>query len=271
MEYRIALALWTAGSLLLSAVGTGLAWRAEQRPHGQAGRLYTGLTGNPFGRALLFLLRFTYYLGLPYVALLRHTLSPVAIGLLGTQTSELPWWMLGWSLADWSGAWGWAIGLGLLAAGTLALGWRNARRALEGELPAGGLLPMPSLFVTARESLYAEIHWAFYRAAPLLFIADLYWATLVGATLVIVEWALDPFWRAGLANGSRREMLLTQIAWLALSTAIFVLARNVWPILVLHVALAWALGRWITLLSTPREAAALAGPSPSPLRKARRL
>ncbi len=271
MEYRIELALWTAGSLLLSAMGTGLAWRGERQSQGWAGQLHARLSGNPFGRAFVFLLRFTYYIGLPYIALLRHTFSPVGIGLLGTQTSELPWWMLGWSLADWSRALGWAVGLGGLAATALAVGWWNAHRALEDELPSGGLLPAPSLFVAARESIYAEIHWAFYRAAPLLFIADPYWATLVGAGLVTVEWALDPYWRAGLTNGSRREVLLTQIAWLALSTAIFVLARNVWPILALHAALAWALGRWVTLLPTRTQAILPAEPLSPQLRKARRL
>jgi hypothetical protein len=144
---------------------------------------------------------------------------------------------------------------------------------LKGDLPSGGLLPAPSLLVTVRESLYAEIHWAFYRAAPLLFMADLYWATLAGAALVVVEWSLDPYWRAAqsVANGSRREVLLTQSAWLALSAAIFALARNVWPIIVLHTVLAWALGRWVTLLSAQADAASRAESSPLQLRQARRL
>jgi len=276
MEYRIELAVWTAGSVLLSVTGAQLAWHAERKPQGRTAQFRTRLTGNPFGRAFLFLLRFVYYLGLPYIALLRHALSPVVIGLLGTQTSDLPWWRLGWNLTEWAGALGWAIGLGGVAAAALALSWWNARRALEGELPSGGLLPAPTLLVTARESLYAEIHWAFYRAAPLLFIADPYWGALVGAAIVVAEWALDPYWRAAQseANGSRREALLTQIAWLALSTAIFVLARNVWPIIALHVTLAWALGRWVTLLSaagpTADHGPQTAELSPS-LRKARRL
>jgi hypothetical protein len=142
------------------------------------------------------------------------------------------------------------MGLGGIAAVTLVLGWWNARRALGSELPTGGLVPPPSILVTARESIYAEIHWAFYRAAPLVFIADPYWAALAGAVLVIVEWALDPAWRAGLADGSRREALVMQMAWLALSTSIFVLARNVWPIILLHVALAWTVERWVALLAS---------------------
>jgi hypothetical protein len=110
-------------------------------------------------------------------------------------------------------------------------------------------LPAPSVLVIARENIFAEIHWAFYRAAPLTFIADPYWATLAGAVLVILEWVLDPAWHAGLADDSRRVALLMQLTWLALSASIFVLARNVWPILVLHIALAWMVGRWVALLA----------------------
>jgi len=136
----------------------------------------------------------------------------------------------------------------------LILGWWNAYRAnlarqgTAEEFPASGLLPPLSTLDIVRESLYAEIHWAFYRAVPLTLITDPYWATLVGAAIVVAEWVLDPAWRAGLANGSRWEALLAQGAWLALSSAIFILARNIWPIILLHTALAWGLGQWVALL-----------------------
>jgi hypothetical protein len=250
MDYRIELTLWTAGSVLLSAIVTQVAWIAVQQPRSSPGRFRTGWAGNPVGRAFLFLVRLAYYIGLPYAALMRHALSLVAVGLAGTQTSELPWWQLGWRLADWAGALGWMTGLGGIAVVTLVLGWWNVRRALGSELPKGGLVLPPSLLVTARESIYAEIHWAFYRAAPLAFIADPYWAALAGAALVVVEWIFDPAWRVGLADGSRREALVMQMAWLALSTSIFVLARNVWPIILLHMALAWAVEQWVTLLAS---------------------
>ena len=101
MDAPLELALWTAGSILLSAVGGLLAWLAGQRPHSRLGQLGASLTGNPFGRATLFLVRFAFYIGLPYVALMNHALSPVVIGLLGTQTPDLPWWLLGWNTSEW--------------------------------------------------------------------------------------------------------------------------------------------------------------------------
>lgn len=276
MDYQLELALWTVGSILLSVVGAWWAWRAERQPQGQAGRLRAQLTGDPFSRAFSSLVRFAYYICIPYAASLRHALSPVAIGLLGTEISELPWWMLGWNLADWAWAILQTVGLGALAAVALGLGWWNARRAIKGDLPSGGLLPAPSIFATALESLYAEIHWAFYRAVPLMLIANLYWGTLAGAMLVVVEWVLDPSWRAGLADGSRREALLTRIGWLALSTSIFILTRNVWPIIVLHVTLAWVMGRWVERLAgrtreAPPAESPVSEPPPPQFRKARRL
>jgi len=213
----------------------------------------------------LFLVRFAFYIGLPYLVLMNHALSPVVIGLVGTQTSDLPWWLLGWNPGEWGKALiggndlagGVAVGAllpGVIAAFVLLFGWRNAYYALGAAFPTGGLLPAPSIFVVVRESLFAEIHWAFYRAAPLAFIADPYWATLVGAVLVILEWVLDPTWHAGLADGSRREALLMQLTWLALSASIFVLTRNVWPIIVLHIALAWMVGRWVALFAARKPA-----------------
>jgi hypothetical protein len=58
---------------------------------------------------------------------------------------------------------------------------------------------------------------------------------------------------------------------LTLSTAIFALAHNVWPIMALHITLAWASGRWVTLLSVQTETAPAVELPPQQLRKARRL
>jgi hypothetical protein len=203
---------------------------------------------------VVFLVRFAYYIGLPYAVLLRHVLSLVVIGALGSETADLPWWTLGWKLTDWAGALGWITGLGGIAAVPLVLGWWNVRRAnlsLPGssEFPAGGLVPAPSILVVARESIYAEIHWTFYRAVPLTFMSDPYWATLAGAALVIVEWVIDPAWHTSIRDGSQREAALMQIGWLALSSAVFVMARNVWVMMLLHVALAWVIGKWVALLA----------------------
>jgi hypothetical protein len=250
MDVPLELALWTVGSIVLSVLGKQLAWIAVHQPQSRLGRFRTGWAGNSFGRAFVFLVRFAYFIGLPYAVLLRHALSLVVIGLLGAQTAELPWWTLGWPLTDWAAALGWMTGLGGIAAVTLVMGWWNARRALGTDFPPGGTWAAPSFLIVARESLYAEIHWAFYRAAPLVFIADPYWAALAAAGLVTSEYVLDPSWWDSLADGPQREALLMQMGWLALSTAVFVMTHNVWPMMLLHIVLAWAVGRWVALLAS---------------------
>lgn len=258
MGYQVQLLLWTGVSIALYGTVTWVAWFSQPdqhgQPRGQLGLVYARLSGSLAGRALLFFIRFAYYIGIPYLALLGHSLSLVVMGLLGTETADLPWWTLGWRLADWVGTLGWAAGLGAFTAGLLLAGWWSVGRALGGGVPAGGLHPAESLLLTARETLYSEIHWAFYRAAPLVLIADAYWAALAGMGIILIEWIIDPFWHAGLAGGSRREALLMQAVWLGLSTCLFVLTHNVWPILILHTALAWATGRWVKMLG-PQPAA----------------
>ncbi len=261
------LVLWTAGSIGLWTIGVWVAWFAAQRPASLAGRFRTGWSGNPVGFALRFLVRLIFYLLIPYLALLRHVLSPVSIGLAGTE-AELPWWNLGWASSDWAGALGWVIGLGGIAAVVLVAGWWNAHRAMlaqdraaqdraaqdsvRGSFPAGGMIPAPSIFSLVPDVVFAEAHWAFYRAVPLALVSDPYWATLAGGALVIVEWALDPGWHASIRDGSQREAVLMQLGWLALSSTVFVMTHNVWVALLAHFVLAWGVGQWVVLLAWRR-------------------
>jgi len=258
IEEHLELIVWTAGSILLAVAAAQLAWVGARSPTSGLGHWRAALTHKPLGQSALFLARLVFYIGLPYLTLLRHSLSLVSIGMLGTETPDLPWWLLGWNLSDWSTAVGWTAALGGMTAAALSLGWRNVRRAVGPDFSASGLVPAPSLLVIVRESILAETHWAFYRAAPLALIADPYWATLTGAALVIFEWLLNPNWHFALADGPQREQWLMQLVWLALSATLFALTKNIWPILAAHILLEWSVSRWAALLSTQATVA----PSP---------
>jgi len=255
MDYKLELGVWVVASLVLSIAGAWLAWRFRHMESRSAEWLRRRLLDGVSGRIFLQLIRLLYYVGLPYFVVLRRVLSLVMIGLRGSEMSEAAWWLLGWQVDDWAQALGWAAGLGSIVAILLALAWRNAVRA-QGQSPfVRGVWPVQPWWVTLREVVYNEIHWAFYRVGPQLVLSDTYWAVLIGAAFPLLEWLLDPDWWVQIRGGPRRELVLMQFMWLATSTVYFLLARNVWLALMLHLVLALALNRWLAFLIGHREQA----------------
>lgn len=249
MDPKTELELWVIASLLLSIIGAWLAWRFSHMQARSAEWLRRRLLERIPGRIFLQVVRLAYYVGLPYAAALHSALSLVQIGVHGPEVSGTVWWTLGWHITDWAHALGWAASIGAVVAVVQALAWRNAAHA-TGHLPqASGLCPPPPWWGTVREVLYGEIHWAFYRALPLLVLSDAYWAVLIGAAFPLLEWTADPDWWMQVRGGPRRETVLIQCMWLATSTVYFCMVRNVWLALALHLVLALALSGWLAFLS----------------------
>jgi hypothetical protein len=127
--------------------------------------------------------RFLFYVGLPYAALLAGAFAPRDVGLLGSPAPDA---LLGWPAEAWLRAAGHAAALGgatLLAVAALA--WQVRR--------AGGYTPLalgvehqPSTRAI-RDAVYAETHWSFYRALPMVALADARWAALAGLALAAIE------------------------------------------------------------------------------------
>jgi len=217
--------LWVATSVLLSAVVNSLAWR------------YHSLAGNGTRPLLQWSLsfvreggRFLYFVGLPYTALVGGLIPSTQVGLanlawLRDLTLSLP------------------LGLGtflvllLLRACVL---WR------EKNAP-GGLIsrePPHSFGVTLRESVYQEIHWAFYRSAPLLTMDDRGQGMALGLGIAALEAWLNPAWRALWRHPNRAPVAL-RTAWLAvLMAVVFGVTGNLWVTIGLHVAVEGAWG-WV--------------------------
>lgn len=107
-------------------------------------------------------------------------------------------------------------------------------------------------------------HWAFYRAlaigvlasgaAPLGLAAQpVYWGTWLATGAAAVEWALNPYARAALRQAGRREAALRQAA-LALGTAaLFLLTRNFYLGLLLHLATELLIVGWFPLPAAAEE------------------
>ena len=220
--------LWIATSLLLSALANGLAWRFC-RPAGEREHRWL--------RWPVALLRetgrFFYFVGLPYVALLGGLIPATQAGLINED------WLHDLTLALPLGVGAFLVLLSLRA---LVL-WRE-RTAPGGGNPGEPPLPFG---VALRESVYQEIHWAFYRVAPLLALDDFAQGIALGLGIVALEAWLDPSWRRRWQDPALALVAL-RTAGLAVTMAIvFGFTANLWLTLGVHVAVdracGWAWGR----------------------------
>ncbi len=191
------------------------------------------------GRAAEQISRLVYFVGLPYAALLAKSLSPIDLGIAGNSGS-----ILGWSSVDWLNHLNYALVIGLMA--LVPIGLAARQMAHKGQ-PLG--VDVRSTGATLLDAAYAEIHWAFYRAAPFLILNDVYAATLIGLALVSVE-LLVTLAHNGLGTQPEdHQSWLGQGLLLALSATLFITTRNVWLALIVHVVFELAIRAWSVQLA----------------------
>ena len=189
--------------------------------------------------------RWVYFVGVPYAALLTRSLATVDLGLTGTGGS-----ILGWSTADWLRGLDLWLTLGLLVLVTIGSAARQmarARRPLGVDVRPSGLIVI--------EAAYTEVHWAFYRAAPLIVLGDVYWATLIGLALAGVE-IVVAIARNGLGTQPEEvQSWIGQTLLLAMSATLFILTRNVWLTIGLHIVVEIALKEMARRVAAVAESA----------------
>jgi len=194
------------------------------------------------GRLLEQFLRLVYFIGVPYAALLTGSIASIDMGLTGAGGS-----ILGWPPAKWLHGFSTALMLGAIV--LLPIGVASRQIAQAGR-PLG--MDGRSAGAVIVEAIYAEIHWAFYRAAPLILLGDVYAAVLFGGLLVGVEWIVVLI-RNGLSpSPEERQTWLRRSVLLALSAALFALTQNVWLAIGLHAALELLWRVWLRRL-VPRR------------------
>lgn len=231
--------LWLSGSLLLAVLWTNLAWFLRQPRFSTASEFITPLTDWRFAPQLLEILRLLYYVGVPYGALLwgRDAVVEGLLGLGGEKANVAPaaHWL------DWARDVGWTAVLGIGAWAVLALGWWAYRRALaaaDSEVQVGGA--NVSGWVLLREAAYHEVHWAFYRNAPILALGA-YGGIWTGLALAALEAALNPAWRKGLTDPRTAPAQLMRGALAVVSSLLFLMTQNLWLALALHWGVSWGL------------------------------
>ncbi len=256
--------LWLGGSLAAALVGANVAWFFRRPRPGPVGRFVSRLKAWPFSPWLLQLARLLYYLGLPFVALVWG--QDALVGrLLGLQPLRIPPTLAaGGGGVDWAANWldwirdaGWTAALGFAAGGLLALGWLAYRRAhfltasgpVElGEYQAAGV--DSSAWLLLREAVYHEVHWAFYRNAPILLLGTC-WGSWMGLVLVGLEALLNPAWRHDLAHPRHAPARLMRFGLAVLSTLLFPLTGNLWLALLLHWMVSWVVVAWVRAFPLP--------------------
>jgi hypothetical protein len=265
IDYRVELSLWIALSILIYAISVNLAWRWR---HPRPGRLASWIqkvkSWAPAGW-LLQLLRFAYYVGLPFCLLLsgdaverslrrflgfgiplgflmRGVLLPRAMGLGGLSTSE--WFAgIGMGMVLGGGAFCWmALGWWYFARSVRELSLRQAVSSDSGASVGEPVVmasppPARAWWVVLWEAIYAEMHWAFYRAGPIVLLDNTYAGVFLGFLILSLELWTNPAWRHSWDPKGQRPDVILRWSLAFVMAIIFLFTRNLWLAIPLH----WAI------------------------------
>jgi hypothetical protein len=226
-EPRQALALTLGASILVYTFFSNLAWTNRIPRTGRWGRFITWTQTSRIARVIGELLRWVYYLGLPWTVLMVGYTTARAIGI--------------WNL-DWGGH---LVEFAALAIGSIIVfiwiwrpytqlehphaidesGWNWARHLIE--------------------ILYQEAHWAFYRCGPILWLDSVYFGSFFGLILVLMEGWSNANVRANTSDVTRADAPLWSGSLAIVSALVFIITQNTWYCLIIHLLLDVGLRRAI--------------------------
>jgi hypothetical protein len=224
---------------------------ARRRDIPLARRLSTGWAAS--------ILRFVYYVGLPYTALVLGVLPGRYLGLIGLDRLQIGaaggaeaglniWRLLAQlrdaaslAILDWLPGVGTLLSLGAVMLLLLSVAWLGYSRARRGLSPSPGEADAPSHLPSMVQVGYQAIHWSFYRGIAWLLTDDLYLAVVGGILLTGVEALLDP----GREAGAQHEKLLIDASLLIATSVIFLFVPNLWLLVPVHWLLAATSLRWV--------------------------
>ena len=253
--------IWLAGSFVLAVVSANVAWFFHKPRSGPIGSAVAQLVARPDSGTLYQFLRLVYYIGVPFAALLLGH-DAVTTRFLGLQPLQVPS-AAGVSSGDiiaqnwmnWARDAGWAAAAGASVFLFLLASWWAYRRALAAADFQEKRVPAPiSGWTHLREAAFHEVHWSFYRNAPLLalrsYAQGAYWGIWLGLGIVALEAALNPEWRRGLAIPEQAPARLMRAALAVLSVIVFWKTQNLWLAILLHLVISWGLSS-IARAATP--------------------
>jgi hypothetical protein len=233
------LLFWILGSVALAALGTNLLWPLRS----------SAVPRQPYNRVLGQVLRFCFFVGIPYLALggwprqpFQGLLSPENLGLVGPDAR--------WPATRWLSAAGTASVLGLAALLLLTLAWVNAAKA-------GGTawlrFPHRPWWAILVDAIYLQVHWAFYLGAMAVVVNDWVPGVFLGLVLIYLEWSLNPFWRSQWHSETRAASTWLRATLALVMAMLFLLTRNLWVCLMVHLFLGMAMRRLAPVLAVTRS------------------
>lgn len=178
-------------------------------------------------------IRFVYYLGLPFLVTLNGLLGADLLGLRGTNVVDGRS-VQGFLWEDWVQGLGLAVAALMAMVGVWVVRGLVSRRA--GLAPGVRGIPGP-LWQRLLDVLYYQVHWAFYRSGPILWLEDVYWGTFAGLALVWIEAGLNPAFRWQLRSSETASLPLFQIATAWISALLFLGTQNLWLTTAVHLVL----------------------------------
>lgn len=237
---RQMLAVVTALSIVLYTLAANLAWvLASRRPYSEGKtrwqRMLRWLQSAWIARGLGEIVRWLYYLGVPYATLMLGYNTVHALGI--------------WNL-DWLNTLPIALVLAAAAMIIFVWIWRPYARVQHPHAVD------ESRWNQARhilELLYQQAHWALYRSGPILWLGDPYWGSLIGLGLTYLEGWSSPYVRASAREITRADAPLWTGSLAVASTIVFIYTQNWWYCLAIHLLLDLGVR---TLIGFPRVALA---------------
>jgi len=208
-------------------------------------------------------LRFAYYVGLPYAALVLGVIPSSYMGLAGLGQLPAPQGDPGGHhllarfrtaashvVLTWVSDLGTMAGIAAVMCLLLAVVWVGYGLSRCRIAPGAGgtsAYPQPPTAPSLVHISYQGIHWSFYRSGVWLLTGDPYLGVVGGILLIGAEWLLG----AGGAEGKRSiflsEAQMLDITLLIATSVIFYFVPNLWLLIPIHWLLALVSQRMMRL------------------------